>query len=205
MTENENDENIEEIVNSFELTMKKGFVSVLILLVLEEEPSHGYKIQKEIAKRSLGYWQPTSSNIYPLLESLKEKKLINCIEQNDFGRQKKVYKITPKGTKTLKMLFRKHQLMIESIKTIILRTMGITDESNPSFLRHLDIVIGPPEMGLIIEGSIESKIDNLKHYRELMLQQIKFMRKNVEKISNILLRLEKDVEHDEVSEVTSHL
>ncbi|GAH60856.1 unnamed protein product [marine sediment metagenome] len=37
---------IEEIVDLFGVTMKKGFMSSLILLVLEKESCHGYKIKR---------------------------------------------------------------------------------------------------------------------------------------------------------------
>ena len=68
-----NNKKIKDIVEAFDTTMKKGFMSGLILLVLQKEASHGYKIQKEIEELTLGEWKPTSSNIYPLLDSLKKK------------------------------------------------------------------------------------------------------------------------------------
>jgi DNA-binding PadR family transcriptional regulator len=208
MTENDNSEKIEDIADSFEVAMKKGFMSALILLVLEEEPCHGYKIQREIERRTFGYFHPTSSTIYPLLDSLREKRLIECIEKDESGRQKKVYETTLKGKETLRMLFQKHQTMIESIKSIILSTLGIIDEKDPSFIMDIESIFSYPGVELIIEKSIKSKIEALKYNKELLRQRIKIMKNNLEMIDNILLRLEKEGENKHVEqqskEIISH-
>jgi len=189
-----NVETVEEIANSFETTMKKGFLSGLILLVLENEPCHGYKILKEIEERTLGFFHPTSSTLYPLLDSLNEKKLIECVEEEEEGRHKKIYKITTKGEKTLKMLLQKHQKMIDSIKAIIFTTLGITDEKEPIFLEYLDKIITTPEMDLIKAKSIEEKIKILKNYKGRLLQQLNILNKNLKTINDLLYKLENETD-----------
>ena len=62
----------EKIAEEYESAMKKGFISSLILLVLENSPSYGYKISKEINKRTLGLWNPPSSTMYTILKNLTE-------------------------------------------------------------------------------------------------------------------------------------
>jgi len=190
MKSNNDKKKIKEIVEAFETTMKKGFMSGLILLVLEKEVSHGYKIQKEIEELTLGVWKPTSSNIYPLLDSLKNKELIACIESDDTGRQKKIYEITRKGQDTLQMLLQKHQMMVESIKSIVLSTLGITDVDNPSFLEELEKMISYLPLKLITTNSIEGKIETLRYHKELLKQRIKIMNVNLERSEEILSKLE---------------
>ena len=190
MKSNNNKKKIKEIVESFETTMKKGFMNGLILLVLEKEASHGYKIQKEIEELTLGEWKPTSSNIYPLLDSLKNKELIACIESDETGRQKKIYEITHKGKDTVKMLLQKHQLMVESIKSIVLSTLGITDVDNPAFLEELEEIISYPPFKAINANSIEEKIETLRYHKELLTQRMKMMDVNLERSEEILLSLE---------------
>ena len=75
MTENNSTERIEEIVDSFENAMKKGFISGLILLVLEGENCHGYKIAEQIDELTSGVFQPTVSTLYPLLVSKGSKDI----------------------------------------------------------------------------------------------------------------------------------
>lgn len=185
-----NNKKIEEIVEAFDTTMKKGFMSGLILLVLEKEASHGYKIQKEIEELTLGEFKPTSSNIYPLLDSLKNKELIACIESDSTGRQKKIYEITQKGQDTVKMLVHKHQLMVESIKSIILSTIGITDVDNPSFLDELEKIITYGPLKAITTNSFEEKIVTLRYHKELLKQRMNMMSVNLEKSEEILLKME---------------
>lgn len=184
-----NNKKIEEIVESFDTTMKKGFMSGLILLVIQKEASHGYKIQKEIEELTLGEFKPTSSNIYPLLESLKNKELIACIESDLTGRQKKIYEITQKGQDTVKMLVHKHQMMVESIKSIILSTLGITDVDNPSFLDELEKIMGGP-LKAITTNSFEEKIVTLRYHKELLKKRMNMMSVNLEKSEEILLKME---------------
>lgn len=185
-----NNKKIEEIVESFDTTMKKGFMNGLILLVLEKEASHGYKIQKEIEELTLGEFKPTSSNIYPLLESLKNKELIACIESDSTGRQKKIYEITRKGQDTVKMLVQKHQIMVESIKSIILSTLGITDVDNPSFMDDLEKIITSGPLKAITTNSIEEKLDALRYHKELLKQRMNMMSINLEKSEEILSKME---------------
>ena len=185
-----NNKKIKEIVETFDTTMKKGFMSGLILLVLQKEASHGYKIQKEIEELTLGEWKPTSSNIYPLLESLKNKELIACIESDVTGRQKKIYEITSKGQDTVKMLVQKHQNMVESIKSIVLSTLGITDVDNPSFLEDLENIISYPPFKAITSNSIGEKIETLKYHKELLKQRMNIMSVNLERSEEILSKME---------------
>jgi len=184
-----NNKKIEEIVEAFDTTMKKGYMSGLILLVIQKEASHGYKIQKEIEELTLGEFKPTSSNIYPLLESLKNKELIACIESDLTGRQKKIYEITQKGQDTVKMLVHKHQMMVESIKSIILSTLGITDVDNPSFLDELEKIMGGP-LKAITTNSFEEKIVTLRYHKELLKKRMNMMSVNLEKSEEILLKME---------------
>jgi DNA-binding PadR family transcriptional regulator len=196
MTENIEEIKIKDIVESFEVAMKKGFLSGLIMLLLEKEPCHGYKLLKEIQKRTLGVWHPSSSNIYPLLDSLSEKGLIECIEEKEIGRHKKIYEITPKGQETLKMLLHKHSIMIDSIRSIVLSTLGITDIHDPSFLEDLEKIISFPPVKMVMENSVESKIDILKYNKEMIKQRILIMNNNLEMIDKILSKLYSEVKNE---------
>lgn len=199
MTQNNDINKIENIVDSFDNAMKKGFVSGLILFVLEKERGHGYKIAEEIDELTASVFQPTVSTLYPLLKSLSEKGLIDCIEVDDSGRQKKVYEITSKGKETLKMIIQKHQIMTESIKSIILSTLDITDETEPSFLEDIERLISMPEMELIGAQSAESKVEILEYHKKLLEERIKVMQKNLITIDDILIKLKKKRENGDIN------
>lgn len=71
----------------------KGFLSYIILWVLNKKSMNGAEITKEIEKRK--GTKPSPGTIYPALKELKEKGLITADRD-------KVYSLTKKGEKELK-------------------------------------------------------------------------------------------------------
>lgn len=193
MPKKSNDKKIKEIVDSFEVAMKKGFMSELILLVLQNESCHGYKIIKEIKKRTFGVWQPSSSNIYPLLDSLSEKGLIERVEGKDGKcgkRPRKVYAITHEGEEALKILLQKHTIMVESFRSIVESTLGITGEFEPIFLDALESFIFYPTARSILEDPTVSKIKDLYYRRETIKRRIEYLTNSQDVIETIISKLE---------------
>jgi len=70
-----------------------GDVRAAVLVLLAEQPMHGYQIIQEIAERSGGLWQPSPGSIYPVLQQLEDEGLV-LIEQTE-GR--KVANLTEAG------------------------------------------------------------------------------------------------------------
>ncbi|MFX1365741.1 MAG: PadR family transcriptional regulator [Promethearchaeota archaeon] len=92
---------VENYHKNFEKVVKKNFINIFILSILEKGPSHGYKIGREIEKRTLGIWEPRASTLYWILNNHREKGFIKLIEDD---KNRKVYKITDKGRETLKLM-----------------------------------------------------------------------------------------------------
>ncbi len=80
----------------------KGFLSFLVLRLISKKNMSGEEIREELMKRKGN--KPSPGTIYPVLKSLKEKGLIE--EINDKGRTKK-YRLTKDGRKELDMAIRK--------------------------------------------------------------------------------------------------
>ena len=72
---------------------RNGDVRAAVLVLLAEQPMHGYQIIQEIAERSGGLWQPSPGSIYPVLQQLEDEGLV-VIEQTE-GR--KVANLTEAG------------------------------------------------------------------------------------------------------------
>lgn len=68
------------------------------VLLLESGEKHGYQIIKDIEK--ITGKKPTTSHIYPFLEKLREKEVVNVKERGD--RDKKVYELTDEGKDLVK-------------------------------------------------------------------------------------------------------
>ncbi|MHA1933451.1 MAG: PadR family transcriptional regulator [Promethearchaeota archaeon] len=116
----------EKIAEKFDNAMKTGFISALILIVLEKKPSYGYKVGKEIEKRTLGIWDPPSSTIYTVLKGMTERGLITYKEEQVEGRNRKIYEVSQKGKSTLKLMLERQNIIEESIET--LKTAMLGDE-----------------------------------------------------------------------------
>lgn len=72
---------------------ERGDVRVAILLLLAEQPRHGYEILTELADRSDGQWQPSPGSIYPVLKRLAQDGLV--APENHEG--KRVFTLTDAG------------------------------------------------------------------------------------------------------------
>jgi len=82
--------------------MLDGNVETLILAVLENGSSYGYAIIKELNNRAEGILSLGEGTIYPVLHRMEDKKIISekwQLAQN--GRQRKYYRLTPKGRKAI--------------------------------------------------------------------------------------------------------
>ncbi|HMG31030.1 MAG TPA: PadR family transcriptional regulator, partial [Jiangellaceae bacterium] len=47
-----------------------------VLVLLSEEPMHGYQLMHAIADRTDGRWQPSPGAIYPTISQLEDEGLI---------------------------------------------------------------------------------------------------------------------------------
>lgn len=71
-----------------------------ILAILSFSPSTGYDIKSEFEHKAAGlYWGMSYGSIYPKLKKFEEEAFIYPIEQEEEGRKKKLYELTPKGWK----------------------------------------------------------------------------------------------------------
>lgn len=72
---------------------RRGDVRVAVLLVLSEEPMHGYQIMQQLEARSGGAWRPSPGSVYPTLQLLEDQGLIKGEEAG--GRR--VFALTEDG------------------------------------------------------------------------------------------------------------
>jgi DNA-binding PadR family transcriptional regulator len=73
--------------------MARGDVRSAILLLLADEPMHGYQLMTAIAERSGGRWTPSPGAIYPALNQLEDEGLVTVTAES--GR--KVAALTDEG------------------------------------------------------------------------------------------------------------
>ncbi|MGN6606196.1 MAG: PadR family transcriptional regulator [Jatrophihabitans sp.] len=71
----------------------RGDVRTAVLLLLSEQPMHGYQLMQAIADRSGGRWTPSPGAIYPTISQLEDEGLVTVVA--DAGR--KLVTITDAG------------------------------------------------------------------------------------------------------------
>ena len=79
----------------------KGTLPTLILEVLAQEPSHGYRIAQKIKERSDGVLDFKEGTLYPALHKLQNESLVESYESVESGRKRRYYRITQSGHKAL--------------------------------------------------------------------------------------------------------
>jgi len=71
----------------------RGMMEPAILQALHEKPMHGYEIISYLEEKSHGVWRPSPGSVYPTLQLLEEKDLVEYTEQAG----KKTYQLTNEG------------------------------------------------------------------------------------------------------------
>jgi DNA-binding PadR family transcriptional regulator len=89
------------------LKRERGSLKFIILMMLQEQPMHGYALMKAIEDK---YEHPVSQGIiYPTLQMLEDQGYVEITEQN----HKKVYSVTNEG----KQYLQENNEIIEKIKS----------------------------------------------------------------------------------------
>jgi PadR family transcriptional regulator PadR len=82
--------------------LMRGLIEPLLLYLINEVPTYGYNIIKELERRTTGYFKFQGGTIYPALRRLETRGLIKSRWQQTTERQaRKYYQITGKGRRFL--------------------------------------------------------------------------------------------------------
>ena len=83
---------------------ERGWVQFLLLMLLNEEPKHGYQLAEELQTRGYvreGRFKPGS--LYTILNRMENKEILTSKhEESEAGRPRRVYSITEDGREHLK-------------------------------------------------------------------------------------------------------
>lgn len=83
-----------------------------VLLVLWDEPRHGYGIIKEIERRTAGDLVPETGTLYTAIRRLQDEGLLEPLEAPDSGRRGSCYRLSRRGRAALKAETRRlHELV----------------------------------------------------------------------------------------------
>jgi len=184
-------QDIEAFAEQFGIQIRKGFISALILLVLEKQSLHGYGIIKEIEKRTLGMWKYSTSSIYPVLDSLKVLRLIDSQEDRNLKRPRIDYKITDAGSQMLKVLIRKYSKLKRAITSITLSTLGLNSEFE---MDDIEWIFPHDPVFDLGDKTDDEKIQSLTFEKSLILDRLESLQEVLTNIDEELEKLEKSEE-----------
>jgi DNA-binding PadR family transcriptional regulator len=105
-----------------------GNVEALLLAILESGPSYGYAIVKELNDRAEGILRLGEGTVYPVLHGMEDKKLIAAkwrLAEN--GRQRKYYRLTPKGRRGLAASREQWQ----TLSVVMTKVVGSAEKLSP--------------------------------------------------------------------------
>ena len=72
----------------------RGDIRAAILVLLAEQPMHGYQIIQELTERTGGAWRPSPGSVYPTLQHLEDEDLVR---ETASESGKRVYELTETG------------------------------------------------------------------------------------------------------------
>jgi DNA-binding PadR family transcriptional regulator len=79
----------------------KGHLDSLLLAALEDGPRHGYAVMEALRRATAGRLDLPTGTIYPALHRLEQGGLIAGSWQVVGGRRRRMYQLTPAGTRAL--------------------------------------------------------------------------------------------------------
>jgi transcriptional regulator len=103
-----------------ERKLVQGTLDLLILRTLLLGPLHGHGVTKHILRTSRDVLQVEHGSLYPALNRLEQNGcIISKWEQTPRGREMRIYRITAKGRRQLKMEESSWQQLVRAMARVL--------------------------------------------------------------------------------------
>lgn len=107
----------------------KGLIDPIILSIINQLPTYGYQIVKELQRRTRGYLNLKASTVYLSLLRLEKNGLVSSKwQQVTQNRGRRYYQITEKGRQFLAGRLIEWQNFCAVISRLMLETKMVVDE-----------------------------------------------------------------------------
>jgi len=102
-----------------ESELLRGSAPLAVLKLLERAEMYGYQLVEALGTKTGGALALGQSTLYPLLYNLEAKGFIEARWQTaDSGRERKYYRLTPKGKKRLASDIRQWQALAGALQAL---------------------------------------------------------------------------------------
>jgi len=163
--------------------IQKGYLKLLILLLLSKKQMYGYEIMKEISERTMDVWRPTAGGVYPILRRMKEAGEVVSVRRRVSGRYRRVYKITPEGVEKLKRRLEKQEALAQAIEKLhrefLAQVLEIKPPPKPPFFLFLRSMLSYDKKKLTRKEK-KAMLTSLKRQIEKVIEEMKVMVRNIE-------------------------
>ena len=169
---------------------QKGYIRVAVLILLNNKPSHGYEIMKEIKDKTRGFYTPTPGGVYPILRNLEKTGYIKGAWHRQNNRNIKTYRITEKGKLILRNAIIKQSEIARNINTLFQEfardVLNIESEAVP-----LPVMPSPFSAFLEEETKKTSSVEELEHQRRQLRQHSRMIQEKLKSIEKELAEAKK--------------
>jgi PadR family transcriptional regulator, regulatory protein PadR len=105
----------------------KGSLKTIVLKLLKEEgPMHGYAITRKVEELTRGKIKLTYGALYPILHKLEKDGSLVTASENYNNRIRIYYSLTPKGHTVISEKIKELNEFIESIQSIVNTKPGLS-------------------------------------------------------------------------------
>jgi DNA-binding PadR family transcriptional regulator len=135
--------------------MISGYLKLMVLKQISQKECCGYELMLNLKQFSN---QPSPGSIYPLLQDLHTAGLVKVRKE----KKRKIYSLTSKGKKSVDILLREKEAIIQKHIELIRISEGIFNKKQMKELNELDHIINSREF-------ISRHIEVLSEFKDLML------------------------------------
>ncbi len=89
-------------------------LDAMVLSIVEREETYGYRITQDIR----GAIDVSESTLYPVLRRLQKDDCLEAYDKEYMGRNRRYYKVTPKGVATLNLYKEEWKLYKNKIDSV---------------------------------------------------------------------------------------
>ncbi len=97
----------------------KGSTAIMILKIISEGDTYGYRIAQSLTLRSDNVFQLKEGTLYPILHALETEKLVESYKKTENGRERKYYCITQLGKIQLALQLDEWKLFANSVNSVL--------------------------------------------------------------------------------------
>ena len=162
---------------------QKGYIRVAVLILLNNKPSHGYEIMKEIKDKTRGFYTPTPGGVYPILRNLEKTGYIKGEWHRQKNRNIKTYRITEKGKIILRNAIVRQSEIASNINALFQEfTRDVLNIKSAS----LPVMPNPFSMFLEEETRKTTDLEELERQRRQLKQHMRMIREKIRTIDTVI-------------------